>query len=93
MIPKAKAPGLNREQRRHPERYRMTSVGKQYGMPWLLMGLLRRGGYMGEGVGIMDLSTGQMVGGPNVLRPAPAPSAKPGFLAKVGRFFRRLTGG
>jgi hypothetical protein len=86
MIPKNKAPGLNREQRRHPKRYAMTALPKGSGMPWLLMGLLYRGGYMGkvEEPGAFAFPD----------KPAmPTPPRSPGLLARLaGRVSRWFKG-
>lgn len=102
MIAKSKAPHLNREQRRHHKRFAMTLLPSGSGMPWLLMGLMLRGGYMAPGYGIKDLSTGKLVGEKEPLVSLSGAriwpngkghaEPKPGLLAKAGRFFRRMIG-
>lgn len=82
MIPKFKAPHLNRAQRRHPARLlQAPTLPAGSGMPWLLYGLLQRGGYL---VGNPLPPTAPIVRGPN--------DESDGFIARASRFFRKLIG-
>lgn len=85
MIPKHKAPHLNRAQRRHPEKLTMQQLPKGEAMPWLLYGLLRKGGYM-AGINLADYAG--TYGG---YLPDP-PKGFEAILAKARRFFNRIIG-
>jgi hypothetical protein len=79
MIDKRKAPHLNRQQRRHP--VRDSKVSRSFGLPWLLMGLLIRGGY------ILGETVRPVVPGISVARPAG--KSVVGIVGKVKAAFSR----
>lgn len=84
MIPKSKAPHLSRAHRRHPERLRAALMQTPKAMPWLLYGLMRRGGYLlGEQIEAVEGKRAPINA---------APQAKPGLIAKAKSFFNRMMG-
>lgn len=48
MLSKSRHPHKNRHQRRHPEKYEQHKATGANALPWLLWGLLTRGGYVGS---------------------------------------------
>lgn len=79
MIPKRKEPTWNRERRRHPKRFASLSLPSGSGMPWLLYGLMRRGGFM----------AGEQI---SVARPLPSTGGK-SFVSRLWAKAKRMIGG